>query len=49
MPTRGKFPNIGNTHVKRKCKARSETVAFESEGWGGRMEGKSQILGPEIG
>ena len=49
MPTRGKFPNIGEAHVKRKCKARSETVAVESEGLGGRMEGKSQILGTEIG
>ena len=39
MPTRGKFPNIGEDHVKRKCKARSETVAVESEGWDGGMEG----------
>ena len=39
MPTRGKFPNIGEDHVKRKCKARSETVAVESEGWDGGMKG----------
>ncbi len=39
MPTRGKFLNIGKVHVKRKCKARSETVAVESEGLDGRMEG----------
>ena len=39
MPTRGKFLNIGKAHVKRKCKARNETLAVESEGLGGRMEG----------
>ena len=49
MPTRGKFLNIGKAHKKRKCKARSETVAVESEGLDGSMEGKSQILGTEIG
>ena len=49
MPTRGKFLNIGKARVKRKRKSRSETVAVESEGWEGRMEGKSQILRIEIG
>ena len=49
MPTRGKFLNIGKAHVKRNCKARSKTVAVERGGLGGRMEGKSQIFGPEIG
>ena len=39
MPTRGKFLNIGEDHVKRRCKARSETVAVESEGLNGGMEG----------
>ena len=39
MLKRGKFLNIGKTHAKRQCKARSETVAVESEGLGRRMEG----------
>ena len=39
MSTREKFSNIGEADVKRKCKARSETVAAESETLDGGVEG----------